>query len=285
MRPLGMILIGFSLWLSPTPAWSGSPVDPSREARVRQALLSSPLPVQLLFLPSHALHLFEVGPAGIPAEHLALIEKTVRHSFRPKPVLDGIVEALVTNYNEQALDDLIRWFQSPRGRKIVEAETLAASPDGMAVLQTFPTQTKAEATSRERIRLMIHLDRVTRASETRVELSRSLLVSMIEAAQTVNPGVSKASSADVNALFDQQNARIEGAIQTQTVRANLFTYRDIETDDLRAYVAFLQSPAATWFRETANDAAEKRLAQAARQFATELASVLSNDPALYASDE
>ena len=99
MRPLGMILIGLSLWLSLTPAWSASPADFAREARVRQALLSSGLPVQLHFLPSHALEQFKLDPARVPAEHRALIEATVRHSFRPKPVLDGIVEALVANYD------------------------------------------------------------------------------------------------------------------------------------------------------------------------------------------
>ena len=213
--------------------------------------------VLLMFtLPSFAdsyIDLYQAG--GWPQQRahfrdaLSGAQQRYRNSLPPT-----IYQALVDNSNQRftaagidqrALASLrqlsdpqpaLRFFQSPLGRKIINAEVLATQREQLAQYAKGVPRSQAGATRRE---LIGQLSQALPAKEAGAEVSLALASVAADSLSQMMPGLLGGGQAQ--AMLDNQRQRLMGQIGSDLDNSLLFVYRELSEPELQAFVSFAHS--------------------------------------------
>ena len=213
--------------------------------------------VLLMFtLPSFAdsyIDLYQAG--GWPQQRahfrdaLSGAQQRYRNSLPPT-----IYQALVDNSNQRftaagidqrALASLrqlsdpqpaLRFFQSPLGRKIINAEVLATQREQLAQYAKGVPRSQAGATRRE---LIGQLSQALPAKEAGAEVSLALASVAADSLSQMMPGLLGGGQAQ--AMLDNKRQRLMGQIGSDLDNSLLFVYRELSEAELQAFVSFAQS--------------------------------------------
>ncbi|TBU92537.1 DUF2059 domain-containing protein [Phytopseudomonas dryadis] len=202
---------------------------------------------------SHA-RLYET--AGWPQQRahfsdaLSAAQARYRNSLPP-----AVYQALVNNSNqrfaaramdqraEQSLRDnladpapALRFFESPLGRKVVEAELLATRPDQLAKYADGLPIGQADATRRLLIR---HLAQALPASEAGAEISLALAGVAADSLSQMIPGLLGGDTAQ--GMLNSQRQRLMAQIDKDLDNTLLHVYRGLSDPELEEFVSFAQS--------------------------------------------
>jgi hypothetical protein len=181
---------------------------------------------------------------------LSAAQQRYRDSLPP-----ALYQALVDNSNRrfaaQAMDQralfslrqkladpqpALAFFQSPLGRKIVAAETLATRSDQLARYANGLPRTEAEATRRLLIR---HLAQALPAAEAGAEVSLALAGVAADSLSQMVPGLLGGDQAQ--GLLQGQRLRLVAQIEGELDNTLLHVYRDLSDPELEEFVEFAQS--------------------------------------------
>ncbi len=223
--------------------------------------------VLLLFtLPSFAdsyIDLYQAG--GWPQQRahfrdaLSGAQQRYRNSLPP-----AIYQALVDNSNQRftaagidqrALARLrqlsdpqpaLRFFQSPLGRKIINAEVLATQREQLAQYANGVPRSQAGATRRQ---LVGELSQALPAKEAGAEVSLALASVAADSLSQMLPGLLGGGQAQ--AMLDNQRQRLMEQVGNDLDNSLLFVYRELSEPELQAFVNFAQSDAGKAYYQAA----------------------------------
>lgn len=181
---------------------------------------------------------------------LSAAQERYRSSLPP-----AVFQALVTNSNQrfaplaidqraqqslrEALADpepALQFFQSPLGRKIVQAEVLATRRDQLARHANGLPRIEADATRRLLIR---HLAQAVPAEAAGAEVSLALAGVAADSLSQMLPGLFGGDSA--HALLNSQRQRLMEQIAADIDNTLLHVYRELSDPELEEFVSFAQS--------------------------------------------
>ena len=213
--------------------------------------------VLLMFtLPSFAdsyIDLYQAG--GWPQQRahfrdaLSGAQQRYRNSLPPT-----IYQALVDNSNQRftaagidqrALASLrqlsdpqpaLRFFQSPLGRKIINAEVLATQREQLAQYANGVPRSQAGATRRQ---LIGQLAQALPAKEAGAEVSLALASVAADSLSQMLPGLLGGGQAQT--MLDNQRQRLMEQVASDLDNNLLFVYRELSEPELQAFVSFAQS--------------------------------------------
>ncbi len=213
--------------------------------------------VLLMFtLPSFAdsyIDLYQAG--GWPQQRahfrdaLSGAQQRYRNSLPPT-----IYQALVDNSNQRftaagidqrALASLrqlsdpqpaLRFFQSPLGRKIINAEVLATQREQLAQYAKGVPRSQAGATRRQ---LIGQLAQALPAKEAGAEVSLALASVAADSLSQMLPGLLGGGQAQT--MLDNQRQRLMEQVASDLDNSLLFVYRELSEPELQAFVSFAQS--------------------------------------------
>lgn len=167
----------------------------------------------------------------------------------------AVFEALVNNSNQrfapQAMDQraeqklrqtlqdpnpALQFFQSPLGRKIVNAELTATRPDQLAKnAQGLP---KMQA-SDNRMLIIGHLSSALPAKEAGAEVSLAIAGVAADSLSSMIPGLMGGGSAQ--GMLDGQRQRLMAQIANDMNNTLLYVYRDLSDAELEEFSTFAES--------------------------------------------
>ncbi|TIH10728.1 hypothetical protein [Pseudomonas leptonychotis] len=229
----------------------------------------------LLSLPAFAddyLQLYQA--AGWPQQRmhfsdaLQAAQERYRNSLPP-----AVHQALVNNSNQRfaaAVDQraqqglrnslgepgsALQFFQSPLGRKIVDAELLATRSDQLARYANGLPRSEASAT---RSLLIRHLAQALPAKEAGAEVSLALAGVAADSLSQMLPGLLGGDSAQ--ALLNGQRQRLMEQIGADLDNTLLHVYRELSDPELEEFVSFAQSDAGKAYYQAALAAIRSGLA-------------------------
>lgn len=184
------------------------------------------------------------------SDALSAAQTRYRNSLPP-----AVYQALVSNSNQRfaasAMDQraesslranladpvpALRFFESPLGRKIVEAELLATRPDQLAKYADGLPLSEADATRRLLIR---HLAQALPAREAGAEISLALAGVAADSLSQMIPGLLGGGTAQ--GLLDGQRQRLMAQIDKDLDNTLLHVYRGLSDPELEEFVTFAQS--------------------------------------------
>ena len=223
--------------------------------------------VLLMFtLPSFAdsyIDLYQAG--GWPQQRahfrdaLSGAQQRYRNSLPPT-----IYQALVDNSNQRftaagidqrALASLrqlsdpqpaLRFFQSPLGRKIINAEVLATQREQLAQYANGVPRSQAGATRRQ---LIGQLAQALPAKEAGAEVSLALASVAADSLSQMLPGLLGGGQAQT--MLDNQRQRLMEQVASDLDNSLLFVYRELSEPELQAFVSFAQSNDGTAYYQAA----------------------------------
>lgn len=180
---------------------------------------------------------------------LSSAQQRYRNSLPP-----AIYQALVDNSNQRftaadmdqrALAGLrqlsdpqpaLGFFQSPLGRKIINAEVRATQREQLAQYANGVPRSQAGATRRG---LISQLAQALPAKEAGAEVSLALASVAADSLSQMLPGLLGGGQAQ--AMLDNQRQRLMGQIGSDLDNSLLFVYRELSEAELQRFVNFAQS--------------------------------------------
>ncbi|SEC70939.1 hypothetical protein [Pseudomonas anguilliseptica] len=168
-----------------------------------------------------------------PAVHQALVNNS-NQRFAAASVDQRAQQGLRSNLGNPS--NALQFFQSPLGRKIVDAELLATRSDQLARYANGLPRSEASATRRLLIR---HLAQALPAREAGAEVSLALAGVAADSLSQMLPGLLGGDSAQ--AMFNGQRQRLMEQIGADLDNTLLHVYRELSDPELEEFVSFAQS--------------------------------------------
>jgi hypothetical protein len=166
-----------------------------------------------------------------------------------------VFDALVSNSNQrfapQAMDQraeqklrqtladpnpALQFFQSPLGRKIVNAELTATRPDQLAKNAQGLPHMQADD---NRLLVIGHLANALPAKEAGAEVSLAIAGVAADSLSSMIPGLMGGGT--TQAMLDGQRQRLMGQIANDMSNTLLYVYRDLSDAELDEFATFAES--------------------------------------------
>ncbi|WP_263144552.1 DUF2059 domain-containing protein [Pseudomonas sp. RIT-PI-AD] len=169
-----------------------------------------------------------------PALYQALVDNSNRR-FEAQAMDRRARERLAADLGEPRA--ALAFFQSPLGRKVVAAETLATRPEQLAQHADGLPRLQADATRRLLIR---HLAQALPVREAGAEVSLALAGVAADSLSQMLPGL--LGNNDARGLMDGQRQRLMEQIGNDLDNTLLHVYRELSDPELEEFAAFAESP-------------------------------------------
>ena len=187
-----------------------------------------------------------------PAVHQALVNNS-NQRFAPSAMDQRALQGLRSHLATPAR--ALQFFQSPLGRKIVDAELLATRSDQLERYANGLPRSEASATRRLLIR---HLAQALPAREAGAEVSLALAGVAADSLSQMLPGL--LGGGNTQALLDGQRQRLIEQIGADLDNTLLHIYRELSDPELEEFVGFAQSDAGKAYYQAALHALRSGLA-------------------------
>lgn len=187
-----------------------------------------------------------------PAVYQALVDNSNRR-FEPQAMDQRAQAALRMQLAKPGA--ALQFFESPLGRKVIAAETLATRRDQLAAHASGLPPSEASATRRLLIR---HLAQALPAREAGAEVSLALAGVAADSLSQMLPGLLGGDSAQ--AMLNGQRQRLMEQIGADLDNTLLHVYRELSDPELEEFVSFAQSDAGKAYYQAALAAIRSGLA-------------------------
>lgn len=168
-----------------------------------------------------------------PAVYQALVDNSNRR-FQPQAIDQRAQTALRGQLSDPR--PALAFFQSPLGRKIIAAETLATRRDQLAKTANGLPRIEASATRQLLIR---HLAQALPVREAGAEVSLALAGVAADSLSQMLPGLLGGGQAQ--GMIDGQRQRLMEQIGNDLDNTLLYVYRELSDPELEEFVTFAQS--------------------------------------------
>jgi hypothetical protein len=222
-----------------------APVD-EKSARVDEALRLSGMPVQLGAVRGRLKKVIDDDP---------LVDYDVRRwvggmldaSFSPEAYTRPVRQALLDQYDADAMARVLAWYRTPAARKLVRLEQSLGDKAQAAEQKAYLATLEDKQPSQERLVLIFRIDEGTRASE-------NTMAALKTAANGWNLGIQQVISErgrervrQTERVLSVYRAQIRDVLSEDLLREMMYVYRQATDTDLRSYAEFLESDAGKWF--------------------------------------
>ncbi|MEN5032282.1 MULTISPECIES: DUF2059 domain-containing protein [unclassified Pseudomonas] len=194
--------------------------------------------------------------AGWPEQRAHFVDalKAAQQRYRnslPPAVFDALVSNSNQRFAPQAMDQrgeqmlrqtlqdpnpALQFFQSPLGRKIVNAELTATRPDQLAKNAQGLPHIQADD---NRLLIIGHLANALPAKEAGAEVSMAIAGVAADSLSSMIPGLMGGGT--TQAMLDSQRQRLMGQIGKDVNNTLLYVYRDLSDGELDEFATFAES--------------------------------------------
>lgn len=206
---------------------------------------------------------------AIPDQKFNSIKNAVNTSFRSSTILKKIKSDIKNNISELEARELLEWYESPVGRKITQAEEAASKPES---LQHMMSMAQSLFSDEERVKIALQIDSLMKSTETASFLHKNTLISVFTAfSTTMSPETSASQIAQLKSTIKSQEQQITENIRQLVVLSLVYSYRDIQVNDVELYTSFLAQATSLKFTSLVTKSMEHNLNMAISEMASKLA--------------
>lgn len=195
--------------------------------------------------------------------------KSLDTSFSPQAYTNSVKQALLDNYDADALAGVLFWYRSAPGKTLVRLEQGGAEPGQSEARKRYLATLEAKQPSETRLVLIFRIDEASRASEKTLAAMRAVVAGWSRGIDEVVAEREPERAARGVVARDTFRAQARDAVSEDVLREMLYTYRDAGDAELRAYAGFLESDAGKWLFKTVNKGDEIFLEQVVSKIAEE----------------
>lgn len=168
------------------------------------------------------------------------------------------------------LSELASFYASPLGKHVTALEVQATGPQAKENKKAEGPRILAELQAKDPERLQLYkkimedLSAIDMGEAMALNVGYAMVTGMFAAAGQPS------NDEQIMALVRQQSTKLREKIEKGVMEGNAYTYRDLSTDDLRQYSAFLVSPTGSHYYDQMLTALGAVLGDEARAFGLQL---------------
>jgi hypothetical protein len=185
------------------------------------------------------------------------------------PIIDQGLQKLLTADDKKFL---LKHYNSPLGRRITELEVKASQPAAQAEAQAYAQKLMADPSKHaDRLAIYQAIDKAAGATTMVTEISLNVAIAMSIGMANATQGPKSPDTAAIKAQVEKQRPAMTQQIAGATLASMAYTYRDLQIQDLNAYLTFLNSPAAKKLNAGVGKLLNEALASQSQDFGKQLA--------------
>ncbi len=228
-----------------------------------------------LYLKSGLADLVDQIPAGVQAGFAQAFSRDPDSSLTPQqqkiihariPLVyssddmrPGIIDVLAAKLTAAEVESVLEWLDSPLGRKCTALESASAAPEALLAMQTYADELQQSPPPPERVALLGELARAVKAAENAVEVVINTQLAVAAGISAMLPAEQRKPLHVIRNEIEQFRPQITAAMQNQTAIAFLYTYRDLNEDEIQQYIDFARSELGVRYHAAASDAIQQAL--------------------------
>ena len=182
----------------------------------------------------------------VDAERGEVMLHVAKESFLPEVIYQQVFEAVSAAVQDDQLETLLLWYQSPLGKRITEMEVQASSP---ASRQAMMQNATALLSNEPMMEKAAQFDALLHLTDYNMALQKRMLIAAQTQVRKLHNPDQPVDTSDVEAFFEQRRALLTEQTRKTVMLSFAHTYRELEADKLESYLDFLSTPSARQFNE------------------------------------
>ncbi|MBC7191416.1 DUF2059 domain-containing protein [Marinobacter sp.] len=203
------------------------------------------------------------------------IGAVVSSAFSGADIERQVVEDLQSSLGESQLAAVADWYQTPLAKRISKAEIEASSPSAWKAVQAKGPALVKEYQGTELASLFDRYDQAARATQSAVDTAIAMQFSMA-AAMNALKGSGAMPVGELRQQVESRRTMLRGQVGQQVYTAYLYTYNAFTPEELREYLAFLESDAGSAFTRISTQSIQKALMEPVDMISRKLSQLLGN---------
>ncbi len=258
--------VGLVVWLLPGVTEAGrAPADLAREY-----LEVSGMKRRVEMVVPRVMAEFENSRGTLPSKRYAMVLSTFAKAYQPDKVYASIVAQVEDRFDEQEIREAIRFYRSPVGRKIVQANDEAYNTKFQQIARAYYEQAIQDPATPFRITLIRHIDDALGLSEETSEIGMLCARAVATALDTILEPDQRLGEAKIQQQMLIMRPQMQQSHQEDVVKELLYRYRDLTIDELRYYRRYLESEAGKHCTDTVRSAMTTALLQISQEISDDL---------------
>ena len=213
-------------------------------------------------------------------EMLAKYSEVIKLATDPERINAYIQENLASQLTIPELQEVLKWYQTPLGKKISEIEynSYAEKRDHVNMLRLAFRLTRYQSAARAN--LFARLDEATSSTELMIELQTNLIVQN-QILDLILSESKKLNQASIDQIIKRYKDDIDPYLDifsSQYVFAGFaYTYRGLSVEELEKYIAFSETDAGRHFYSLLRKKSNMVLLDCNKKILTSIVRVVNND--------
>jgi hypothetical protein len=211
----------------------------------------------------------------MPRHTKLAISGSVQQAFSPERFKQTIIKEVKSSMTVKDLDTVLKWLDSPLGKKLTRLEEAASTPETLSEVKKFATRLKQSPPAATRLNILRKLDAAVKATETNVEIAMNTQLAVAFAVVKSLPEEQQGSFEDIAAQLKKNRPQIEAVMKSQTLIFSLYTYQSLSDGELEAYIRFATSPAGVKYHGATISGFKKALLDGSINWGKSIANILN----------
>ena len=213
-------------------------------------------------------------------EMLTKYSDVIRLATKPERIDEYIEDNLASNMTRPELEQVLKWYQTPLGKKISEIEynSYAEKKDHVNMLRLAFRLTRYQSAARAN--LFARLDEATSSTELMIELQTNLIVQnqILDRILTDSKNLNQASIDEIIENYKDDIDPYLDIFSSQYVFAGFsYTYRGLTIAELEKYIAFSETDAGRHFYSLLRKKSNLVLLDSNKKILMSIVRVMNND--------
>lgn len=183
----------------------------------------------------------------LPPDDLARLQQVINTHFADELLREQSLGILRERWDDRHSRTTLDWLNSELGRRITALEEYASTPEGVEEMKGFGAELQAAPPRPGRVELLDRLNQAFDGTRLAVDTTLAMALAVAVAANAVSPAEQQLDGPTLRERIEAGRGLMTQQMQQVLVVYYLFTYHDLQDEEIAAYADFLESAAGYWY--------------------------------------
>jgi hypothetical protein len=202
---------------------------------------------QMLTVRPQILNGLESAEFGLGQEDLDRLQGVINQQFADAALREQSLGILRDRWDETHSRAALDWLNGELGRRITALEEYASTTEGVMEMQGFAAELQAAPPRPGRVELLDRLNRAFEGTRMAVDTTMAMALAVAVAANAAGPEEQQLDGSTLRERIEAGRGLMTQQMQQVLVVYYLFTYHDLQDEEIARYADFLESDAGDWY--------------------------------------
>ncbi|MGK0289668.1 MAG: 3-methyladenine DNA glycosylase AlkC [bacterium] len=174
----------------------------------------------------------------LPEKVMGAFRREIKRIYNPSSLEKRIKQSFQSNLDKNTILQVLKWLDSPLGKKITQLEEQASTPEEVQKMIAYIKSDPRKHTSKKRVNLVEKLNILTHSTEMATDTGIFIGLSVLNILNDINPNTPKYTRDQLQNHIKNKRLRIRSLVQNQIILTFLYTYQKLSDRELEKYIEF-----------------------------------------------